>query len=247
MVDECDGGNFKAGIEFIGYCRAGEDVKSIIGAMSVETEVSFIEPALERMPEVFSGEVTETELPVGEMVKPVDPIIVFSAYSSDETIIELPQPKSFEAKPMNWLEMVTRHKKETAVLTILATQTAFSGSSFGVGIVGGGMIGMGLAEFIKPFIKHDNDRAAAGCLTTLLGAAIGGFWAESAQIAQVLPFEAMLMVAGGLGFFFAVRSLAERWFQGNQDVIPLPQPKMDLKVQKGPEKETKMKIKLKDE
>lgn len=179
--------------------------------MPVETGVNFTEFALAGRPEFFAGAVTETELPVSEMVRPVEPVTVFSsAYSLAETITELPQAENGEAKPTSWLEGITRHKKEAAGL-ILATQTAFSGSSFGVGAIGGGMIGMGLAEFIKPLLKHGNDRAAAGCLITVGGAVIGGFWGESIQIAQVLPFEAMVMIAGGLGLFFGVRRVAERF------------------------------------
>ena len=217
--------------------------------MPVETGVSYTELALEVMPEFFSGEVTETDLPVREMLRPIDSVTVFSsAYSPVETITKLPQAENFEAKPMSWLEGITRNKKEVAAAGIIfATQTAFSGSSFGVGIVGGGMLGMGFSEFIKPLLKHGNDRAAAGCLITVGGAVIGGIWGESAQITQALPFvtfEAMVMMAIGLGGFFGVRSLAEKWLVKSQDIIPLPPQKINLKVQKGEVKEPKINLKV---
>lgn len=239
--------------------------------MSVETAFRLTGPALEikgatenlsALPEFSGGEVTETELPVRKMVRPADPVTVFSAYSPVETITELPQAENGEAKPTSWPEGITRHKKEAAAVGIFATQTAFSGSSFGVGAIGGGMIGMGLAEFIKPLFKHDNDRAVAGYLITVGGGVIGGFWAESVKITQALPFvtfEAMTILAFGLGGFFGVRSLVEKWLQEHGEVNLSPSPRFEMKVQKGEvkekrinwkvqkglEKETKMKIRLK--
>lgn len=238
--------------------------------MTVETDISLAGPVIEfkgtenlsALPEFFAGTMTETELAVGEMVSPGDPVTVFSsAYSPAEIITELPQREITEARSTSWLEGIIKYKKEVSAVLILATQTAFSGASFGVGIIGGGMIGRGIAEFIKPLFKHGNDKSAAGCVTTVGGAVIGGLWGESVKIAQVLPLEAMLMMALGLGGLFGIRSLAEKWLVKSQDIIPLLQPKLSLKVEKGKvktpslnlkvqkgEKPTgKMKVRLKDE